>query len=197
MNKIPIVAILRGLQPERAKDVAAVLIEQGIRLIEVPLNSPNPLKSIETMVLHFGEQAIFGAGTVINSNDVQKISDVGGKLIVSPHCDPAIINACLVRDLIPIPGFFTATEAFTALHSGAKYLKFFPAQRDIYKAIKAVLPPSAAVIAVGGIQGNNLSIWNDVAGFGVGSAIFRPGDSLEEIAQKTKRFIQHWEKIQK
>ena len=189
LEDIPIVAILRGVQVERSVDVASVLIECGIRLIEVPLNSPEPFKSIEQMCVQHEGKAIFGAGTVLHIEQVDRLKDAGGTLVVSPHTDSALIEHSLSKNLVPIPGFYTASEAMAALKSGANYLKFFPADQKIYHALRAILPTHAKVVAVGGIQTNTLSTWSHIVGFGVGSALFRPSDSLEEIHQKASHFV--------
>ena len=189
LGDVPIIAILRGLKVERSVDVASVLIECGIRLIEVPLNSPDPFTSIEKMCSHHEGKAIFGAGTVLSTDQVDRIKDAGGTLVVSPHTDRAIIERSLSKGLIPVPGFYTASEAMTALNSGASYLKFFPADQKIFRALCAILPTRANVIAVGGIQPETLSTWSHIAGFGVGSALFRPDDSLEVIHHKATRFV--------
>ena len=189
LKEAPIVAILRGVTVERSADVASVLIECGIRLIEVPLNSPQPFKSIEKMCTHFEGKAIFGAGTVTTADQVDRIKDVGGTLVVSPHTDRTLIERSLKNGLEPIPGFYTATEAMNAINFGAQYLKFFPANLQIFHALKAILPNRAKVIAVGGIKTETLSEWTQIVGFGVGSALFRPEDSLDEIYKKASRFV--------
>lgn len=197
LNSVPIVAILRGLTPDRALDVANVLIESGIRLIEVPLNSPTPFESIRKMCTTLEGKAIFGAGTVLRMEDVDKLVDVGAKLVVSPHTDPEIIAYSLQKDMYPIPGFYTPTEAITALKSGATYLKFFPADQKLFAATRAILPKRAKVIAVGGIHPETVGMWSGVVGFGVGSALFRPSDSLDEIQMKTSRFVASIEGFQR
>ena len=189
LEDVPIVAILRGIKKERAVDIATVLIECGIRLIEVPLNSPEPFKSIEKMCVHHEGNAIFGAGTVLHSEQVDRLQEVGGTLVVSPHTDCTLIEHSLSKGLIPIPGFYTASEAMTALRAGARYLKFFPADQQIYRSLRAILPARAKVVAVGGIQPDTLSSWSHIVGFGVGSALFRPGDSLDSIRTKADIFV--------
>jgi len=190
LQQVPVVAILRGLQPERAIDVASVLIECGIRLIEVPLNSPSPFLSIQRMCQHHQGKAIFGAGTVFNTEEIDRLVDIGARLVVSPHTDAHLIQHSLQREMIPVPGFYTPTEAIQALHAGATYLKLFPANQQIYSATRAILPKTAKVIAVGGIDRESVRTWQDVVGFGVGSALFRPSDSLDEIHNKAIRFVQ-------
>lgn len=189
LEDVPLVAILRGLTVERAVDVVSVLIESGIRLIEVPLNSPQPFQSIEKICTHHEGKAIFGAGTVLSAEQVDRLKDVGGTLVVSPHTDCSLIEHSLSKGLVPVPGFYTASEAMTALRAGANYLKFFPADLQIYRSLRAILPKQAKVVAVGGVRAETLSQWSHVVGFGVGSALFHPNDSLDDIHQKASTFV--------
>lgn len=184
-----VIAILRGIQPDTASDIANVLIEEGIRYIEVPLNSPNAFQSIENMIRSHQDRALFGAGTVLNTEQIARLHSIGAKLVVSPHCDPSLIEESLRLGLIPIPGFYSPTEAFAAINSGATVLKFFPAQLSVFNALSAVLPQNVKVIAVGGVSSTNIHEWKGVHGFGIGSSIFRPHYTLDHIRENTRALM--------
>ncbi|MEM9678220.1 MAG: 2-dehydro-3-deoxy-6-phosphogalactonate aldolase [Pseudomonadota bacterium] len=190
----PLVAILRGLEPDLALKTGRALVEAGIGMIEVPLNSPDPLVSIKRLADAFGEQCIIGAGTVLSAEDVDAVCDAGGRLIVSPNMDPAVIGQTVKRGGLSYPGVFTPTEAFAAIAAGCHALKFFPASLHGpggVKAIKAVLPPSMPVLAVGGVSVDTIGEWLGAGtdGFGIGSNIFKPGWSPDEIDEKAKAFV--------
>jgi 2-dehydro-3-deoxyphosphogalactonate aldolase len=189
-----IVAILRGVTPERVAGVGEVLFEAGIRAIEVPLNSPEPFKSIEILAKALGERCLCGAGTVLDADDVPGVKDAGGRLVVSPNTNEKVIAACVARDLLVMPGFATATEAFTAIGAGARYLKLFPARTygpAHLKALKAVLPKDVAVYAVGGVSADDVADWigQGAAGFGFGSELFHPDYTNEEISARAKKLV--------
>ncbi|MGR3503126.1 2-dehydro-3-deoxy-6-phosphogalactonate aldolase [Pseudaestuariivita sp.] len=188
-----LIAILRGVRPEEAVDVCGAIIDAGITTIEVPLNSPDPLSSIKMMAEVFGDRATIGAGTVLTPKAVREVAGAGGKLIVSPDCNPEVILETKAQGLASWPGVFTPTEAFAALAAGADGLKIFPASMmgpDGLKAIRAVLPKGTQVYAVGGAGADNFDEWKDVAdGYGIGSAIYKPGDSAAVVAEKAKALV--------
>ena len=189
-----LIAILRGIRPDAACQVAEVLIESGITIIEVPLNSPDALKSIEIMVQYFGSDIIFGAGTVVSSRQVQEVYNCGGKIIVSPNCDIDVIKETKLNGLLSFPGVFTPSECFSALDNGADGLKFFPSfliQPEGFKAIREVLPKNVNSYAVGGVNENNFGDWfkAGITGFGIGSALYRAGDMAKQVSEKAKRLV--------
>jgi 2-dehydro-3-deoxyphosphogalactonate aldolase len=188
LREMPVIAILRGVRPGEAVSVAGALWTAGIRIVEVPLNSPEPLTSISLLAEAFSGRLIVGAGTVLCPHSVEKIRAAGGRIIVAPNTDAAVIRKALDCELEPIPGFATATEAFAACDAGARYLKLFPAASfgpSYVKALNAVLPEDARIIAVGGVGAPHLASWWDAGakGFGLGSEIYRPGQSPEETAR--------------
>lgn len=183
----PVVAILRGIQPDEAIPVATALIDAGIRMIEVPLNSPEPLKSITAMQASFGESALIGAGTVLTVEAVDAVADTGARLIVTPNADPIVIARAVARGVEIMPGCMTPTEAFAALSAGALQLKLFPAATlgmGHFKAMREVLPKNVGVWAVGGVDETNASAWiaAGAAGVAAGGSLYRPGRSAEEIS---------------
>jgi len=194
LSECPLVAILRGITPDEAEPIGEALIEAGFGLIEVPLNSPQPLESIERLAARLGESATIGAGTVTTAADVTAIRDAGGVLIVSPHADERVIAATVAEGMISLPGFLTPTDAFAALRAGAHALKLFPAEAAspaVLKALRAVLPPDLPVLPVGGIDVEGMAPWlaAGAGGFGLGSALYRPGSTPSEVSTRARRFV--------
>ena len=189
-----IIAILRGIRPEEAAATAGTLIEAGITRIEVPLNSPEPLKSIEQMAAAFSGKAEIGAGTVLEPKQVADVSNAGGTLIVSPDCNPDIIRASKLAGMQSFPGVMTPTECFEALRAGADGLKFFPASLigpSGLKAMLAVLPKGTATYAVGGAGPENFGDWFEagVTGFGIGTALYKPGFTVAEVRERADAVV--------
>ena len=189
-----IIAILRGITPAEAVPITEALIEAGITSIEVPLNSPDPFTSIRQMVDAFGQSALIGAGTVLNPDDVQRLHQIGAGMVVSPDCNPRVIVATKQAGMKSYPGVMTPTECFTALRNGADGLKLFPGSLigpEGLKAIKAVLPPGTETYAVGGAGPSNFADWfaAGVDGFGIGSALYKPGASVDDIRARAKDIV--------
>jgi 2-dehydro-3-deoxyphosphogalactonate aldolase len=193
MNR-PLIAILRGVTPAEAAPIAGALIDAGITKIEVPLNSSDPFDSIKAMVDAYGNNALIGAGTVLSVEDVGRVAQAGGKLIVSPNCDQRVIVATKTADLQSWPGVMTPTECFAALKAGADGLKIFPASLigpEGIKAIRAILPKGTQVYAVGGAGADNFAEWIAASadGFGIGSALYKPGFSVAEVAARARDMV--------
>ena len=194
LDECPLVAILRGVTADEAEAIGEAAYEGGIRMLEVPLNSPDPLHSIELLAKRFGERALVGAGTVIDAADVARISDAGGRLIVSPDTNAQVIAATAAAGMVSCPAFFTPSEAFTALRSGATALKLFPAEGAapaVLKAQLAILPKGVTVMIVGGIKPDNMRPWIDAgaSGFGLGSGLYKPGQSPSETLDKARAYV--------
>lgn len=191
LDACPVVAILRGIRPEEAEPIGAALLAEGLTILEVPLNSPNPLESIRRLHAAFGERALIGAGTVTTEDEVAAITRAGAKLMVTPHADPALVLAARARGLVACPGFFTPAEAFSLLAAGADALKLFPAEAAspaVLRALLAVLPRGTAVLPVGGVGAETIPAWKaaGAAGFGVGSSLYKPGDTAETVGAKAR-----------
>ena len=190
----PLVAVLRGLTPAEAETVGDALVDAGFTLLEVPLNSPDPLVSIAAMAERYAGRAIVGAGTVLTTDDVAAVADAGGELIVSPNTNPDVIRASVARGLISLPGYYTPSEGFAALAAGAHGLKLFPAEGAapaFLKAQRAVLPKSTRVLAVGGITPDTMPAWHAAGadGFGLGSNLYRAGKSAADVARDAATFV--------
>jgi len=189
LSACPLVAILRGVRPDEAEAIGGALVEAGLRIIEVPLNSPDPFDSISRLARRFGADVLVGAGTVMRPGDVDRVAEAGGRLIVTPHADPALVRAAKAHGMAAMPGFFTPGEAFALLDAGADALKLFPAEGGnpaMLRALRAVLPPGTMVLPVGGMDAGTMAAWRDAgaAGFGIGSAVYRPGDTAAIVAAK-------------
>ena len=194
LRQCPLVAIIRGVTPEDCDAIGAAAFDAGIRIIEVPLNSPEPLASIRKLAASLGDRALIGAGTVLDPGQVAEVKEAGGRLIVSPSTDPAVIRAAVAAGLVSCPGYFTPSEAFAAIQAGAHALKFFPAEAAspaVLKAQKAVLPKDVPVIVVGGIKPDNMQPWLDAGadGFGLGSGLYAPGRSAADTAQQARAYV--------
>jgi len=194
LAELPLVAILRGVTPARIEAVAGALFEAGIRAIEVPLNSPEPFKSIEILAKTYGDRCLTGAGTVLDPADVDRLVEAGGKLLVTPNTNPAVIARGVEKKLVVMPGFYTPSEAFAAIAAGARILKLFPAATagtGHLKAMMVVLPRDITVYAVGGVGAGNMKEWRwaGAVGFGMGSDLFKPDFSDEEIATRARQSV--------
>lgn len=186
---MPVVAILRGVRPAEVVEVGDALFEAGVRIIEIPMNSPEPLASIGALAEHLGESCVIGAGTVLSRAEVDTVVDAGGQLIVSPNTESAVIERALQNACVPVPGVATPTEALRAYEQGARYLKLFPASTygtAHAQALRAVLPEDARLLAVGGVGAKNATEWMraGVSGVGIGSEIYRPGDTAAMVYGK-------------
>lgn len=189
-----LIAILRGLTPAEAPAMAEALISAGITQIEVPLNSPDPFASIAVMQARFGDMALFGAGTVLQADQVDAVANTGAQLVISPNCDPKIIAHTKTRGLQSFPGVFTASECFAALAAGADGLKIFPAfvlGAAGLKALRAVLPPATRVFAVGGVGPADFRDWRaaGATGFGIGTALYQPGMAVQDVALRARAIV--------
>jgi 2-dehydro-3-deoxyphosphogalactonate aldolase len=194
----PLIAILRGIDPDEAAAVATVLVGAGLTRIEVPLNSPSPFVSIQRMVEAVGDTALIGAGTVLTPADVMRVRDAGGQLIVSPNCDAEVIAQTKALGMRSFPGVLTPSECFAALKAGADGLKVFPAFQmgyDGLKAVRAVLPVTTEIFMVGGVGPENFADWRKAGanGFGLGSWLYKPGDDVGGIASRARDAVQAWE----
>lgn len=197
LDQCPLIAILRGILPQESKAVGEMLLETGFRIMEVPLNSPTPYDSIAQLSQSFGKEALIGAGTVLSPSQVDEVADAGGKLIVAPNMRRTVIKASCERHMISLPGVFTPTEAHKALDAGAHALKFFPAEAispAMLKAMRTILPPSTALILVGGITGASMQAYLQAgaSGFGFGASLYQQGQSLLATRKKAKALMLAW-----
>ncbi len=198
MAELPLVAILRGVKPDEVLSHGQALVNAGFRIIEVPLNSPDPMASIAILQASLGSQALIGAGTVMTMEQVDQLADLGAKLMVCPHTDTSLIRYAKAKSLFALPGFFTATEAFAALDAGADGLKLFPAEGipspKVIKAMGAVLPKPLWFCPVGGVSPDNLAEYVAMGanGFGLGSALYKAGQEVSETTDKAAAFVAAW-----
>ncbi|HEX8400340.1 MAG TPA: 2-dehydro-3-deoxy-6-phosphogalactonate aldolase [Allosphingosinicella sp.] len=196
LAECPLVAIIRGVTPGEVVAVGEALYSEGIRIIEVPLNSPQPLDSIRLLAAAMGDRALVGAGTVLDPADVGRIAEAGGKLIVSPSTYTPVIEATVAAGMVSAPGYFTPSEAFEALRAGAHSLKLFPAEAAspaVVKGQRAVLPKHIPLLIVGGITPDNMQPYFDAGanGFGLGSGVYKPGQSPDQVAAQARAYVQN------
>lgn len=194
LDQCPLVAIIRGVTPGEAEATGEALYDAGIRIIEIPLNSPEPLVSIERLTARFGERALVGAGTVLDPADVGRVSDAGGRIIVAPDTNAAVIAAAASAGLVASPGYFTPSEAFAAIRAGATALKLFPSEAAtpaVLKSQLAVIPRHIPVLVVGGVRPDSMRPWLDAgaAGFGLGGGLYQPGQSPAETLDKARAYV--------
>ena len=194
LGQCPLIAIIRGVTPQDAEATGQAMFDAGIRIIEVPLNSPDPLNSIETLARQLGDAALVGAGTVLDPADVARVKDAGGRIIVSPNTNIEVVAAAAAAGLVSCPGYFTPSEAFVAIEAGATALKLFPAEGAapaMLKAQRAVLPKDFPVFVVGGITPDNMRPWLQAgaSGFGLGGGLYQPGQSAEETGARARAYV--------
>ncbi|MCX7341484.1 MAG: 2-dehydro-3-deoxy-6-phosphogalactonate aldolase [Hyphomicrobiales bacterium] len=194
---MPLIAILRGIRPDECEAIGDALIASGFRIIEVPLNSPEPLRSVERLNARFGHVALIGAGTVLSESDVDDVSHAGGRLIVSPNMDANVIRATVARGLVSAPGVATPSEGFAALAAGAHMLKLFPGDLvtpAVLKAMRAVFPPATLMVLVGGVSAATMPAYlaAGASGFGIGSSLYKPGDGAELVRTRALSFAAAW-----
>jgi 2-dehydro-3-deoxyphosphogalactonate aldolase len=200
LKELPLIAILRGITPAEAVPVGRVLVDAGFRIIEVPLNSPQPLQSIKLLARALGERCLIGAGTVMSAAQVDEVAQAGGRLIVMPHGDGAVIGAAKAHGLYCAPGISTPTEGFAALAAGADALKLFPAELlgpSVVKAMRAVFPADTLFLPVGGITPHNVAAYAaaGASGFGLGSTLYKPGITAQDVTAKALAFVNAWRSI--
>ncbi|HEY0148007.1 MAG TPA: 2-dehydro-3-deoxy-6-phosphogalactonate aldolase [Allosphingosinicella sp.] len=194
LAECPLVAIIRGVTPDEAEDIGAALWEGGIRIVEVPLNSPDPFRSIERLARSLADRALVGAGTILDPADVGRVKDAGGQVIVSPNTHSPVIEAAAAAGMVSLPGYFTPSEAFDAIRAGATGLKLFPAEGAspaVLKGQRAVLPKHLPVLVVGGVTPDSMQPWLDAGadGFGLGGGLYKPGQSAEETLAKARAYV--------
>lgn len=194
LDECPLIAIVRGVTPDEAEATAEAAYDGGIRIIEVPLNSPDPLESMRRIASSFGDRMLVGAGTVVDPRQVEQVGEAGGRLIVAPNTDARVISATVAAGMVSCPGYFTPSEAFAACQAGATALKLFPAEGAspaVLKALLAVVSKDVPQIVVGGISPDNMRPWLDAGatGFGLGSGLYKPGQSAAETLDKARAYV--------
>jgi 2-dehydro-3-deoxyphosphogalactonate aldolase len=194
LDQCPLVAIIRGVTPDEAEAIGEAIYESGIRIIEVPLNSPDPMRSIERLAAKFGDRMLVGGGTVLQADQVHAVKESGGGLIVSPNTNVEVIEETVEAGLVSSPGYFTPSDAFDALEAGATALKLFPAEAAspaVLKAQRAVIPPSVPILIVGGVKPDSLGPWVNAGadGFGLGGGLYQPGQSPAETLDKARAYV--------
>lgn len=195
--RCPLIAILRGIRPEEVEDIGEALVAAGFAIIEVPLNSPDPFDSIARLSRRLAGRAVVGAGTVLTTTAVDDVAAAGGTVVIAPNANVTVIGAAVARGMVAVPGIATPTEAFAALDAGAAALKLFPAEAAspaVLKAMRAVLPRDARVLPVGGITPSVLGEWHaaGAAGYGLGSALYAPGMSVQMVGERARAFVATW-----
>jgi len=194
LAECPLVAIIRGVTPDEVEAIGEAIWQAGIRIIEVPLNSPDPFESIRRLAARMGHRALVGAGTVLEPAHVNAVKDVGGRIIVSPSTDPEVIAATAAAGMVSTPGYFTPSEAFAAIKAGATGLKLFPAEAatpTVLKAQRAVIPRDVPILVVGGVKPDGMRAWIEAGadGFGLGSGVYKPGRSPEETGMRARAYV--------
>lgn len=194
LDQCPLVAIIRGVRPDEAEAIGRAIFDAGIRIIEVPLNSPDPLASIRALTAAFGDEALVGAGTVLDPARVAEVKAAGGRIIVSPDSNPAVIAAAAAAGMVSCPGYFTPSEAFAALRAGAHGLKLFPAEGAtpaVLKAQRAVLPKELSILVVGGVKPDGMRPWLEAGadGFGLGGGLYAAGQSVEDTRARARAYV--------
>jgi 2-dehydro-3-deoxyphosphogalactonate aldolase len=202
MAELPLVAILRGMRPDEAEAIGDALVEAGFRIIEVPLNSPDPFRSIEALARCFGGTALVGAGTVMSPEEARRTVDAGGRLVVMPHSDAEVVRAAKAAGAWCLPGVATPTEGFAALKAGADALKLFPCEAlppQVVKAWKAVFPPHVPLLPVGGVAPESMTAYvaAGASGFGIGSALYKPGVTAADVRQRAELFVHAWRDLKR
>ncbi|AWN51204.1 2-dehydro-3-deoxy-6-phosphogalactonate aldolase [Methylobacterium sp. 17Sr1-1] len=192
--RCPLVAILRGVTPDEVEAIGEALVAAGVVILEVPLNSPEPVESVRRLAARLGDRALVGAGTFRREAEVAAVAEAGGRLLVTPHADPALVRAAKARGMVAMPGFLTPAEAFALLDAGADALKLFPAEAGgppMLKALRAVLPKGTPLLPVGGVDVRSLPAWREAgaSGYGCGSSLYKPGDTPDAVAAKAKALI--------
>lgn len=193
LEVMPIIAILRGVRPDEVVDIGRAVFDAGIRVIEVPLNSPSPFQSIELLHQAMARRCIIGCGTLTQTTDIEKVADAGGRIVVTPNTNEKVITKCIEAGLTPVPGWATPSDALAAYAAGARHLKLFPATTygvDHLQAVRAILPTDVSLLAVGGIDTGNVESWRQAGaqGFGIGSDIYQPGLSASQVHRNALKF---------